>query len=61
MKTSNTDHNTDNVIDLFTGKSLQALNDSRFIRLAPELDGLEMLYSNESSGDAKPKTSENNW
>ncbi|WP_188150360.1 hypothetical protein [Teredinibacter waterburyi] len=51
MKTSNDGHNTDNVIDLFTGKSYSALKDSRFIRLAPELDGLEMLYSNESSGE----------
>ena len=51
MSTSTKDHNTDNVIDIFSGKSFSALNDSRIIRLAPELDGLEMLYSNESSGD----------
>lgn len=51
MKASNNGHNSDNVIDLFTGKSYTSLSDSRFIRLAPELDGLEMLYSNESSGE----------
>ncbi len=51
MKTSTDGHNTDNVIDLFSGKPFSSLNDSRIIRLAPELDGLEMLYSNEASGD----------
>lgn len=51
MKTSDTSHNTENVVDLFTGKSLSELHDQRFIRLAPELDGLEMLYSNDTSDD----------
>ena len=51
MTTSNTGHNRDNVVDLFSGKSLSELHDQRFIRLAPELDGLEMLYSNDTSGD----------
>lgn len=51
MKTSDTSHNTDNVVDLFTGKTLSDLHDQRFIRLAPELDGLEMLYSNDTSDD----------
>lgn len=51
MKTSDNGHSTDNVIDLFTGKPWSSLSDSRIIRLAPELDGLEMLYSNEASGD----------
>lgn len=51
MKTSTPGHNMDNVIDLFTGKSYSSVNDSRIIRLAPELDGLEMLYSNEASDD----------
>jgi len=41
----------ENVIDLFTGKPYASVNDARIIRLAPELDGLEMLYSNEASGD----------
>lgn len=51
MKTSDTSHNTENVVDLFTGKTLSELHDQRFIRLAPELDGLEMLYSNDTSDD----------
>lgn len=51
MKTSNKGPNTDNVIDLFSRRPYSSLKDSRFIRLAPELDGLEMLYSNESSGE----------
>ncbi|WP_185231560.1 hypothetical protein [Teredinibacter franksiae] len=51
MKTSNAGHNSDNVIDLFSGSPYSSVNDSRVIRLAPELDGLEMLYSNEASGD----------
>ena len=49
-KTSN-DHKQDNVIDFFSGKPYSSLQDLRFIRLAPELDGLEMLYSNEASED----------
>lgn len=48
MTTSTPDHSTDNVVDLFTGKSYSHRFNRRFIRLAPELDGLEMLYSNES-------------
>lgn len=51
MKTSQSSHNKDNVVDLFTGKSLSELHDQRFVRLAPELDGLEMLYSNDTSDD----------
>ncbi|GLS26330.1 hypothetical protein [Marinibactrum halimedae] len=51
MKTSNKSHNMDNVVDLFTGKLFSQLHETRFIRLAPELDGLEILYSNETSGD----------
>ncbi|WP_045860555.1 hypothetical protein [Teredinibacter purpureus] len=51
MKTSIDGHNSDNVIDLFSGKPLSSLSDSRIIRLSPELDGLEMLYSNEASED----------
>ncbi|ROQ20639.1 MULTISPECIES: hypothetical protein [Marinimicrobium] len=51
MKTSQSRHNTENVVDLFTGKSLSELHDQRFVRLAPELDGLEMLYSNDTSDD----------
>lgn len=51
MKDTMHDHTGDNVIDLFTRKPLSALSDARFIRLAPELDGLEMLYSNEGGSD----------
>jgi hypothetical protein len=51
MKTSHTGHNMDNVVDLFTRKTYSALHDERFIRLAPELDGLEMLYSNDTSSE----------
>ncbi len=39
---------TDNVIDLFTRKSYLTPCSQRFVRLAPELDGLEMLYSNDA-------------
>jgi hypothetical protein len=49
MTTSDETHNADNVVDLFSGKSLANLKDERFIRLSPELDGLEMLYSNDAS------------
>ena len=38
----------DNVIDLFSRKPLSELAHSPFIRLSPELDGLEMLYSNKA-------------
>ena len=48
---SSDDHKSDNVIDFFSGRPLSSLRDLRFIRLAPELDGLEMLYSNEASED----------
>jgi hypothetical protein len=36
----------DNVVDLFSGKSLSALRGEQIIRLSPEYDGLSMLYSN---------------
>lgn len=36
----------DNVVDLFSGKPLSALAEQQIIRLAPEYDGLSMLYSN---------------
>ncbi|WP_086931239.1 hypothetical protein [Agarilytica rhodophyticola] len=51
MKISSKGHDMENVIDLFTGKSYSSQFDTRIIRLAPELDGLEMLYSNEVSGE----------
>jgi hypothetical protein len=49
MKTSTPGDNLDNVIDLFTGKPYSSRSEKRFIRLSPELDGLEMLYSNEAN------------
>ena len=49
MNISDNSRKTDNVIDLFSGKTLSRIDEERFIRLAPELDGLEMLYSNDSS------------
>ncbi len=48
MTTSTRGHNTDNVVDLFTGKAYSSPLNRRIIRLAPEHDGLEMIYSNES-------------
>lgn len=50
MKTSNSTHNT-KVIDLFTRKPYIPLEQKRIIRLALELDGLEMLYSNDTNSD----------
>ncbi len=49
MKASAPQITSDNVIDFFTGQSMSALHDQRIIRLSPELDGLEMLYSNDAS------------
>lgn len=43
-----TGNTADNVIDFFTGRPLGEPSDSPFIRLAAELDGLEMLYSNKA-------------
>jgi hypothetical protein len=37
-----------NVIDFLARKARRQSAQSTFIRLAPELDGLEMLYSNSS-------------
>lgn len=36
-----------NVIDIFSGSTWSEKRQRRFIRLAPEIDGLDMLYSNE--------------
>ncbi|MBB6522343.1 hypothetical protein [Pseudoteredinibacter isoporae] len=52
MKTTeNRSKTKGNVIDLFTGQKYAPEDSTRFIRLAPELDGLEMLYSNDASPD----------
>lgn len=39
----------DNVIDIFTGDTWSEKRQKRFIRLAPEIDGMEMLYTNEQN------------
>ena len=53
-KTLSTTSNTtepDNVVDIFTKKKVKDNNTNRIVRLAPELDGLEMLYSNDANKD----------
>ncbi|OUS10419.1 hypothetical protein A9Q89_11425 [Gammaproteobacteria bacterium 53_120_T64] len=45
------EHNSDKVVDIFTGQTWSPARVSPFIRLAPELDGLEMLYSNSAHPD----------
>ena len=37
------------VIDIFSGKMLEQGHDRHFVRLAPEFDGIGMLYSNDSN------------
>ncbi len=39
----------DNVVDIFSGKPLSAVDNQCIIRLAPENDGLCMLYSNQAN------------
>ncbi|MCV6605420.1 MAG: hypothetical protein OIF34_08945 [Porticoccaceae bacterium] len=51
MTTSTYSHNTDNVVDLFSGKPFSDSHNRRIIRLSPELDGLEMLYANSAHPD----------
>jgi len=51
MTTSTTGHNSDNVIDLFSRKPFSSSENRRFIRISPELDNLEMLYSNATNPD----------
>jgi hypothetical protein len=41
----------DNVVDFFTRKPLSETESNKLIRIAPELDGLEMLYSNSENED----------
>lgn len=49
MTTSTPSFNTDNVIEIFSRQPYSSSNNQRFTRLAPEYDGLEMLYSNEGN------------
>ena len=51
MPSSAPQHCHDNVIDIFTRKPLSELDDNRIIRMATELDGLEILYSNTDNPD----------
>ena len=51
MTTSTDGHNSDNVVDLFTGQPWSQRHSHRIIRLAPEMDGLEMVYSNSAHPD----------
>ena len=47
MPDSSTASKSENVIDIRTGKQWTEERSRRFIRLSPEIDGLEMLYTNE--------------
>lgn len=40
-----------NVIDFFSGKLLESIEQEQIIRLSPEIDGLSMLYSNNKNKD----------
>ena len=51
MPHSAIDHSHDNVIDIFTRRPLYENSNTNLIRIAPELDGLEMLYSNAENPD----------
>ncbi len=42
--------NRNNVVDIFSKKTLSTLSHERIIRLSPEHDGMCMLYSNSTSG-----------
>ncbi|MGB0359917.1 MAG: hypothetical protein ACPGEF_00685 [Endozoicomonas sp.] len=46
---NNSTTENDNVIDIFTRKSLDEVNMHQVIRIAPELDGMEILYSNDAN------------
>ena len=48
---SNSINSHDNVIDIFTRKPLSENLSNKLIRIAPELDGLEMLYCNSENQD----------
>ena len=51
MSKNNSFHNkkSTNVVDLFSGKHLNQHKNNRILRLAPEMDGIEMLYSNDAN------------
>ena len=43
------DDNNGNVIDMFTRKPIDTADLHQMIRIVPELDGIEMLYSNDAN------------
>lgn len=49
MRTFQAKKSSENVIDIFTRQPVANQDSRKVIRLAPELDGLEMLYSNDSN------------
>jgi hypothetical protein len=51
MSNSANSRSNDNVIDIFTRKPLSESLSNKLIRIAPELDGLEMLYCNSENQD----------
>ncbi len=51
MSKSVNSNSHDNVIDIFTRKPLSDSLSNKLIRIAPELDGLEMLYCNAENQD----------
>ena len=57
MPSSAPQHSNKNVIDIFTRKPLSELDDNPIIRIAAELDGLEILYSNADDQDTGALTS----
>ncbi|MCL6271025.1 hypothetical protein M3P05_13925 [Sansalvadorimonas sp. 2012CJ34-2] len=42
---------SNNVVDIFTRREVKDAEANKIIRIAPELDGLEMLYSNDANKD----------
>ncbi|MEJ2743952.1 MAG: hypothetical protein P8176_16155 [Gammaproteobacteria bacterium] len=50
MTEENPKHEPSNVIDFFSGRPIDELT-NRIIRISPEFDGLEMLYSNDTAPD----------
>lgn len=51
MPNPSADTKLKNVIDIHTKKAWTEASNQRFIRLSPEMDGLEMLYTNELHPD----------
>lgn len=51
MKTQATYSKKNNVVYLFSNKSTLESNENKIIRISPELDGLEMLYTNDATPD----------